>query len=390
MDIQEKHTNPVWKRKFPLSVRSEIRWRTYASLFMGLIVGLAILVVLNAPRIPYFAISPGRPLSVEATISVSGDSYATYRENTNGQISFVTVIITNRLTPIRWLDLTLQNDARIFHIKILGESRRDPTERRQLGTLEIRNSQQTAVLVAFEKLGIDIPMEFLGLRVQNAVNCAPASLQLQENDIIVQMDEQTVRQRGDLARILSSHAAGDVVNTVVERGAETLNLPIELIDRAGSCFVSFLQESAADASRSPVEGAAIGINIAQIVELQPPIDVNFDTRDIGGSSAGLAFTLGLIDLLEPGDLTGGLAIAATGTISPDGTVGQVGAVEEKLKAAERANHDLFFVPSSQLHLVEGKSDTVEIIGVNNLDEALAALEARGGQPLTKPPIILGT
>ena len=357
---------------------------------MGLIVGLAILVVLNAPRIPYFAISPGRPLSVEATISVSGDSYATYRENTNGQISFVTVIITNRLTPIRWLDLTLQNDARIFHIKILGESRRDPTERRQLGTLEIRNSQQTAVLVAFEKLGIDIPMEFLGLRVQNAVNCAPASLQLQENDIIVQMDEQTVRQRGDLARILSSHAAGDVVNTVVERGAETLNLPIELIDRAGSCFVSFLQESAADASRSPVEGAAIGINIAQIVELQPPIDVNFDTRDIGGSSAGLAFTLGLIDLLEPGDLTGGLTIAATGTISPDGTVGQVGAVEEKLKAAERANHDLFFVPSSQLHLVEGKSDTVEIIGVNNLDEALAALEARGGQPLTKPPIILGT
>ena len=48
--------------------------------------------------------------------------------------------------------------------------------------------------------------------------------------------------------------------------------------------------------------------------------------------------------LSGGHLTGGRTIAATGTIRPDGTVGDVGGVQQKTVAVERAGATVFFVP----------------------------------------------
>ena len=56
------------------------------------------------------------------------------------------------------------------------------------------------------------------------------------------------------------------------------------------------------------------------------------TDDIGGPSAGLAFTLALIDQLSPGQLTGGRNVAVTGTIGLDGTVGPIGGLAQKVSA----------------------------------------------------------
>ena len=73
--------------------------------------------------------------------------------------------------------------------------------------------------------------------------------------------------------------------------------------------------------------------------------MSIDSQRIGGPSAGLAFTLGLLDELTPGDLTGGKEVAATGTISPDGTVGEIGGVEQKVTAVHRAHIPYFMVPA---------------------------------------------
>ena len=55
-----------------------------------------------------------------------------------------------------------------------------------------------------------------------------------------------------------------------------------------------------------------------------PFDVDIDSGTIGGPSAGLAFTLGMIDTLSAGELTGGKKVAATGTIEIDGYGGRRG------------------------------------------------------------------
>ena len=69
-----------------------------------------------------------------------------------------------------------------------------------------------------------------------------------------------------------------------------------------------------------------------------PFEVSIDSQRIGGPSAGLAFTLGVLDELTPGDLTGGKDIAATGTISADGTVGPIGGIEQKVTTVAPGAH----------------------------------------------------
>ena len=67
------------------------------------------------------------------------------------------------------------------------------------------------------------------------------------------------------------------------------------------------------------------------------VTVHLTLGDVGGPSAGLMFTLGIIDEVRGdgsgGDLTGGRNIAGTGTITPDGNVGAVGGVPLKEQAA---------------------------------------------------------
>ncbi|MFC8371429.1 MULTISPECIES: PDZ domain-containing protein [unclassified Streptomyces] len=106
------------------------------------------------------------------------------------------------------------------------------------------------------------------------------------------------------------------------------------------------------------------------------IEVTLKLADVGGPSAGLLFSLGIVDKLNSGDLTGGRIIAGTGTIDADGTVGAVGGVPLKTQAAERDGATVFLVPKdecsdAQAELPEG----LRLIPVTTLKSAVDALTA---------------
>ncbi|MFF8730220.1 S16 family serine protease [Streptomyces sp. NPDC015171] len=81
------------------------------------------------------------------------------------------------------------------------------------------------------------------------------------------------------------------------------------------------------------------------------VKVSLKLADVGGPSAGLLFTLGIIDKLDGdgsgGDLTGGRTIAGTGTIDAAGKVGAVGGVALKTRAAHRDGATVFLVPKAE-------------------------------------------
>ena len=85
----------------------------------------------------------------------------------------------------------------------------------------------------------------------------------------------------------------------------------------------------------------------RVVTIPNDIKVDFETNDIGGPSAGLAFTLTLIDRLSDGDLTGGKKVAVTGTIDVDGNVGAIGGLQSKASAVRQAGAEYFIVPYNQ-------------------------------------------
>jgi PDZ domain-containing protein len=125
--------------------------------------------------------------------------------------------------------------------------------------------------------------------------------------------------------------------------------------------------------------AFLGISTDTKEQAKLPFDVTIDPGNIGGPSAGLAFTLGVLDKLSTRDLTGGRVIAATGTINPDGTVGPIGGIVQKTAAVRKAGAVAFLVPPSEYAQAEKHAGShLRVIKVNNLDDALNALRSVGG------------
>ncbi|MET7441094.1 S16 family serine protease [Streptomyces sp. NPDC004082] len=119
------------------------------------------------------------------------------------------------------------------------------------------------------------------------------------------------------------------------------------------------------------------------------VKVTLKLADVGGPSAGLLFSLGIVDKLDGdgsgGDLTGGRTVAGTGTIDADGKVGAVGGVALKTQAARRDGASVFLVPKAecadaQTELPKG----LRLIPVTTLKgavDSLVALEkGKGGVP----------
>ena len=112
-----------------------------------------------------------------------------------------------------------------------------------------------------------------------------------------------------------------------------------------------------------------------------PFTVDIALEDIGGPSAGLMFALGIVDKLTPGALTDGQHIAGTGTISPDGQVGAIGGIQQKLAGAREDGASVFLTPKDNCaQAVPALPDGLRLVRVDTLATALAALETlRTGQ-----------
>jgi PDZ domain-containing protein len=118
----------------------------------------------------------------------------------------------------------------------------------------------------------------------------------------------------------------------------------------------------------------IGIGVDTLYSADFPID--FTLEHIGGPSAGLMFAAGIVDKLTPGDLVAGRHVAGTGTIAPDGTVGPIGGIRQKLAGARNAGATLFVLPEKHCTEIEGHvPDGLTVVPVGTLTEGIAAIEA---------------
>ena len=375
---QSMNLEPViWKRRFLMRLNAEIRWNIVTLGFIILLVFIPLIIGLRIMQLPYFAISPGSAQSVNEAIYISKSTdYPTFL-NTAGDFSFVTARVTSKLSPFDWIAAKLSPNTRILHVKTLGEDApKNREERIRVGRIQIVNSQNTATLLALEILGIEIKEIYLGNRIFKVENCADAFNKLMENDIIIAADKVPALNGAQLNDILATKSVGDSITLTVQRNGETKDISIILGSRNDSCLSSLFEGAPPSTNQ-----VAIGISIDQLIELDLPIDVEFSTGNIGGPSAGLAFTLGLLDLLEPGDLTNGKKIAATGIIYRNGVIDTIGGVEEKRIALQNQGYDIFFVPKSQLDLVNNTDPSLEVIGVSTIFDVLEELEKRGGDPL---------
>lgn len=252
-------------------------------------------------------------------------------------------------------------------------------EQRRVFSLEqMRTSEEVAQFVALSWLGFDATIvpgdvlisEIACLEFSDAGSCVrwpPSDEFLDPGDRLLVADGVELTSVGDLLQVLEGKQPGDVITLSVERRGE------------GEFEVDVELTSATD----DPDRTIVGFLPFDTRRVELPFDISIDTGSIGGPSAGLAFTLTLIDGLSEGELTGGRRVAVTGTIDLDGSVGPIGGLTQKASAVAQAGVELFLVPASQgeeqISAAQAAAPGLEIVSVSTLEEAIDALIAFGGE-----------
>lgn len=346
---------------------------------------ILVLIVIGASiRIQRWELAPGEAIPVSSRIEfapVKGGKLPRQYPATNA-IRFVTAFtgqVSILDSIIGWIDprVKIETYQEYFGTRSPGISRR-------LGYQAMVGAKQIAEYVAMTKLGLKPELKYGRVLVEELVcegapESASACRLLDVGQTITHVDGVPTPTLVELARELTGRAVGDkVVLTVIPYDSASTNPdPSKAVKKTIT-----LMASPDDPGR-----AIIGIVPADTRAVSLPFEVRISTTDIGGPSAGLAFTLALLDELTTGNLMGRGGVVATGTIKEDGTIGAIGALEQKAVAVRNAGARLFLVPAGQSDeevatAQKAAGDTVKIVRVRTVDDALAALRANGGDPLT--------
>ena len=156
-------------------------------------------------------------------------------------------------------------------------------------------------------------------------------------------------------------------------------LPREAVIAPTQTVKDFENESAHDMSDAQTTARTVALQFAQQHGIDTSnINIAMHIDDIGGPSAGMMYTLGVLQKLSTTDLTGGKIIAGTGTIDANGKVGPIGGIQFKMIGARKQGAIWFLAPTSNCSQVVGHiPDGLRVVSVGTLDEAYQALRAIG-------------
>jgi PDZ domain-containing protein len=349
-------------------------------------IGLVPIIAASLTPLKLWELAPGSAEQVSNRLSFDKAALSkVMRYPAKTPVLFVTAF-GSKLTALDAFAGAIDNDVDVQTYKErYGTS--TPTEQQRLGYQSMTTAKQIAEYVAYNRLGLDASFVYGDIIIEELVcleNPGPMSAckQLQLGDTITTLDGEPTPTLLDLAPLMVDRKPGDIVTLTIK--------PADLPEGSSLEDVKRIQLIAdPDTPTRPI----IGFVPADTRTVQLPFEVDIDTDQIGGPSAGLAFTLALLDELTPGDLMGGVKVAATGTIEEDETVGAIGALAQKAVAVKAAGVKVFLVPKGQSEeeLADARraaGPSVRIEPVADLTEALAVLESLGGSGISNATIEL--
>lgn len=296
--------------------------------------------------VAYVVFSPGPTEDVLSAEEVDGVEHQIISADTEypseGELRLTTVRVKQSVTLAQALRYWLSNEYAIIPRDLVyppGESEEDIAEEQQADWAESQsNAEQAALGYLGEPATIEVVSDSGGLVA---------------GDVVTAVNGTAVTSLQDLA----DYADSETTVTVTRAGAA-----IE------------------------VPGVLLGEADLQSTHDDPyGIDIDTEALDIGGPSAGLIFALGIVDRVTEGDLTDGKIIAGTGEIDPEGIVGPIGGIQQKITGSADAGADVFLAPAANCSdAVTVSPDDMTIVKVETLEDAVSALEslAAGGEVTT--------
>lgn len=328
--------------------------RTAVKRFLAFAIFAGTIIFAISPA-PYVIEMPGPVFNALGSLGdkqivtvVGAQTYAT-----EGQFDVLTV--QTRGTPEgkpSWAEVllaTINSDVVVVPIEQVYPPGSTQQQQEQETTQMMLDSQRDAIAVALKKLGYKFDTR---VAVDSIRKSSPASSKLK-------VDDQITKVAGD-----EVHLYEDITSRIKASGGKPVSIEV-LRDGALKTF-----------EVTPVKDTdgtyRIGIFVGYRYDF--PIDVKLYLGDVTGPSAGLMFSLSILDKLTPGSLNGANHVAGTGTISPNGEVGAIGGIRLKMIAAKQAGAKYFLAPKSNCDEVVGHvPDGLVVRAVDTFDDALEFL-----------------
>ncbi|MBN9099708.1 MULTISPECIES: PDZ domain-containing protein [unclassified Pseudonocardia] len=332
--------------------------RTWTVVCAGLL-ALALGVLGATLPVPLVALGPGPTFNtlgeVDGTMVVAVKGLPTYP--TAGNLNMTTVSVTDRLTLFNAIGFWAARDHQVVPRDTVFPPDKSAEQVQQENTDQFASSEANAEVAALTDLKLPTRVVVSALTAGS-----PATGRLQPGDELVTVAGKAVSTPQQVSDALTGTKPGQSVVITYKRDGKQADATV-VLGANPSLPQGFL-------------GVRPGIE---------PLggDITISLGDIGGPSAGLMFTLAVIDKLTPGELNGGRFIAGTGTIDPDGTVGPIGGIPFKMMAARAAGATTFLVPAANCaEAAANDPDGLSLVRVGTLGDALTALDAlRANKPV---------
>ncbi|TDC41545.1 PDZ domain-containing protein [Actinomadura sp. KC345] len=332
--------------------------RRAATLTVASVIVLVLAVVGSVMPVPYVALQPGPTLNTLGTDDkgqplIKIDGRETYPGE--GHLNFTTV--TYRGGPGGRIDLFsalrgwISGDTAIVPEETIFPDDESPKQVDEENTRQMQNSQQSAEAAALRELGIDVTTRVVVQEVQKG---RPADGVLKAGDEITAVNGTKATGVTQVVDGMADHKIGSEVTITYKRGGREREAVVKTVaDPTG-------------------ERPVVGIVLSDRFTF--PFKINISVGDIGGPSAGLMFSLAIIDKLTPGPLTQGKFVAGTGTITPDGEVGPIGGIQQKMIAAREAGATIFLTPAGNCaDAAATRPDGLRLVRTDTVHGAVQAL-----------------
>lgn len=334
--------------------------RRGVTVILGALITALLAVGVMAFPLPYVVLKPGPTVNTLGSDNGKEVIQVADKETSEskGQLRLTTVGVQPSVELVWAIRGWFSNEQAVVPRELIYPSDQSEEQVEQQNQQEFKSSQTSAETVALRELGFPIQTYVTEVATDGAANGV-----LQKDDVITAVDGAEVTSPDKLTELIQAKPAGTALAITYTRGGKSQTVTITT--------------KAADDGKTP----RIGVSIDK---KQPhPFTVEIDLDEIGGPSAGLMFTLGIIDKLKPEDLTGGKIIAGTGTMDDEGNVGAIGGIPQKLVGAKNAGAQLFLVPADNCaEALENAVDGLPMAEVATVDDALTALQTftSGGTP----------
>ena len=323
---------------------------------------LILLITAFVIPLPYVIIEPGDPQntlgkvekgSSKRLIEITG--VKTFP--TTGKLNLTSIYVSSPEAKILGFDVLtawIDGEKSVQPREVFFPKGISNKEVNQQNALDMRQSQEHAKVSALHYLGYKIPEKII---ISTITKASPNKKILQNGDEIIKLNGVEVASAADfrkqLAAISVAKTPSDKMQLTILRKSEEKVFTVSTY-------------------KLPAKQKVLGLMVES--KYHYPFTIKIGLKDVGGPSAGLMFSLGIIEKLRSENLTRGRNISGTGTIDAFGKIGPIGGIEEKLIGAARAGSKLFLAPALNCDDIHHIPKGLQVVAVETLAEAVTALK----------------